>query len=344
VGGAEDGEDDPFDTKFASDIVEKHEKEQRVRQKVESNRVKFGCIAAAADVLTGKAERVDKHAVEHAVRKKRRRANRINLIADEVDDVTALDDIEGISPIKAGEDHQLVDVLSGVGDDGLEVPVGDLLSSTPSPGPYKLQEDASNDDNVKLVDQKLADDLKEFDVVQREEVALTSNIALLQAEFSAAQEEEADPFDEAFDQLAKESIAKTQLEEIEKDLFDEDLFDTSKADVVLKLASLTHELTKEEQQAEDIEDLFEDRDPFDTSAYAHITKELEDDLEFEALAKRDPHEALGGSAEIGKFLPVFCIMIWLSAGIKVQSQIQSKWPKAQLPDGNTTRTCRANLA
>ena len=270
-----------------------------MREKVESNRVKFGCIAAAADVLTGKPERVDKHAVDHAVRKKRRRANRINLIADDVDDVTALDDIEGISPTKADED-QLVDVL-GHDDGGLEVPVGDLLSSTPSPGPYTKQQQDTDHEAQTAVDQKLADDIKEFDVVQREEVALTSNIALLHAEFSEAQVEEADPFDEAFDQLAKESISKTQLEEIEKDLFDEDLFDTSKADVVLKLASLTHQFgrTQEQQQLDDLED-FEDKDPFDTSAYAHITKELEDDLEFEALAKRDPHESLACSADIGE--------------------------------------------
>ena len=81
------------------------------------------------------------------------------------------------------------------------------------------------------------------------------------------------------------TVSKTQLDEIEKDLFDEDLFDedlfdTSKADVVLRLASLTHQLgrTLEQQQLDELED-FEDKDPFDTSAYAHITKELEDDLE-----------------------------------------------------------------
>ena len=49
---------------------------------------------------------------------------------------------------------------------------------------------------------------------------------------------------------------------------------------VLRLASLTHQLgrTLEQQQLDELED-FEDKDPFDTSAYAHITKELEDDLE-----------------------------------------------------------------
>ena len=39
------------------------------------------------DIL-GKAEKVDKSAVEHTVKKKRRRANRINLIAEDADDVT----------------------------------------------------------------------------------------------------------------------------------------------------------------------------------------------------------------------------------------------------------------
>jgi hypothetical protein len=69
-------------------------------------------------------------------------------------------------------------------------------------------------------------------------------LSYIQAEFCEAHVEEADPFDEAFDQLAKESLSKTQLEEIEKDLFDEDLFDTTKADDVLRLASLTHQLNR----------------------------------------------------------------------------------------------------
>merc|ERR1712013_313294 len=47
-------EDDIFDTKYATDIVEK----------AESNKIKFGCISAAADVLTGKASNVDKTAVQ----------------------------------------------------------------------------------------------------------------------------------------------------------------------------------------------------------------------------------------------------------------------------------------
>merc|ERR1712106_189949 len=47
-------DDDIFDTKYADVIVEKHEKEKKVRQQVEANKIKFGCISAAADVLTGK--------------------------------------------------------------------------------------------------------------------------------------------------------------------------------------------------------------------------------------------------------------------------------------------------
>ena len=78
----------------------KQKKKKKAIEKVESNRIKFGCISAAADFLTGKATSVDKHAVEHTVKKKRRRANRINLIADQVEDVTALDDIESIVETK----------------------------------------------------------------------------------------------------------------------------------------------------------------------------------------------------------------------------------------------------
>ena len=57
---------------------------------------------------------------------------------------------------------------------------------------------------------------------------------------SSAQQEEEDPFDEAFDLLAKESINKFALADIEKDLNDDDLFDTTRADVVLNLASIAN--------------------------------------------------------------------------------------------------------
>jgi len=285
--------DDPFDTQYASDIVEKAEKEKKVRQKAEDNRIKFGCISAAADVLTGKASSVDKHAIQYTVKKKRRRANRINLIAEEADDVTALEDIDGITEVD--ESKPKLDVFADLGD--LDVPLGDLLTSTPSPcvNPTTPKQEVAT--NGKESSNALLD-LSEFDAVQAESVALTSNVALLEAEFcEAAPEEEEDPFDEAFDQLAKESLTKTKLEEIEADLFNDDLFDTSKADAVLNLASLTNVLNKPE--GEIVLDTFDDKDPFDTSAYEHITKDLEEDLEFESLAKRDPNELGNCAADIG---------------------------------------------
>ena len=52
--------------------------------------------------------------------------------------------------------------------------------------------------------------------------------------------QEDDPFDEAFDLLAKDSINKFALQDIEKDLNDDDLFDTTKADTVLNLASIAN--------------------------------------------------------------------------------------------------------
>lgn len=276
--------DDPFDTKFVDEICQKHEKEARVRAKVESNRIKFGSLAAAADVLSGKAEKVDKHNVDHALKKKRRRANRINLIAEELDDVTALEDIEGTTPV---EDKPTLEIFD-LGEDTLDIPVGDLLTSSPSPcigtaSPSEPQEKAE-------ASTKLSDDLAEFDVVHSENVQLTSNVALLEAEFCPAEfEEEEDPFDEAFTQLAKASITKTKLDTLEADLYNDDLFDTSKADAVLGLASLVGVLDKTKAE-EVVLDTFDDKDPFDTSAYDHITKDLEVDLEFESLAKRDPHE------------------------------------------------------
>ena len=139
-----------------------------------------------------------------------------------------------------------------------------MLSSTPSPSPAttatataataaaQLGQDSEADSPPKA--QKLSDDLKEFDVVESEGVALTSNLAILAAEFTEAappdEDEEVDPFDEAFDQLAKESISRTALEDIEKDLLEGDLFDTSRADDVLKLASLTSIVNKKEDKEE----------------------------------------------------------------------------------------------
>ena len=282
---------DLFDTNYATEIVEKAEKERKVREKAESNKIKFGCISAAADVLTGKADKVDKSAVEHTVRKKSRRANRINLIADEPDDVTALENIDGIDLTQVNNEKQSsVDLFDELGED-LSIPAGDLLTTTPSPcvlptcpQPQSEQAEQSGDSTgVGLID------ISEFDVVQRKESALTSNVALLAGELTEAPEEEEDPFDSAFDALAKESLSKTKLEEIEADLFNDDLFDTTKADAVLKLASLTNVLNKDLEEEEIVLDTFEDKDPFDTSAYDHITKGLEEDLEFESLAKRDPN-------------------------------------------------------
>ena len=253
---------------------------------IELNLVAF---SAAADVLTGKATSVDKHAVEHTVKKKRRRANRINFIADELEDVTALDDNGSIVETKT--EKKTEDIFGKIGP--LDVPVEDLLTSTPSPCvvPTTPKKDAEKPPAL---------DLSEFDAVQNESVALTSNVSLLSAEFcEAAPEEEEDPFDEAFDQLAKESITKTKLEEIEADLFNDDLFDTYKADVILSLASLTNVVNKTEKEEEIFLDNFEDKDPFDTSAYDHITKGLEEDLEFESLAKRDPHDLGNCVADIG---------------------------------------------
>lgn len=244
-------------------------------------------------LFPGKSKKVDKSAVEHTVKKKRRRANRINLIAEDIDDVTALDEIEGVDLDRADKVDKL-DVFSA--EDRLEVPVGDLLCSTPSPGPVATQELLDLDLST-YTEQRLSEDLKEFDVVQGEEVALTSNLAILAAEFAEAEVEEADPFDEAFDQLAKESINKKTLEEIESDLYNDDLFDTSKADEVLRLASLTAVVNKQEVEVEF--DTFDDKDPFDTTEYEHLTKDHEEDLEFEQLAKRDPHETIGGSGDIG---------------------------------------------
>ena len=50
--------------------------------------------------------------------------------------------------------------------------------------PYVKQEGAEEEDQQREREQKLSEDIREFDVVQKEDVALTSNIALLQVQYN----------------------------------------------------------------------------------------------------------------------------------------------------------------
>ena len=280
-------EDDIFDTKYADVVVEKAKIEREKSEKVESNRIKFGCIANAADVLSGKASSVDPSNVEHAVKaRSRRRPNRVNLIADEAKDVTAIKDITNTIHVKDTTKADIFEV-----DDESKAPEGEILAASPA--------DVSVEEPDKADCRKLSDDLKEFDVIQSGEGDQDNKEALLVEE----EEEEEDPFDAAFDEIAKESVAKaeekTNLARLEEDLFNDDLFDTTAADDVLNLASLTK--VKEKKESPVLDD-FDDKDPFDTSAFEHLTKDLEEDLEFESLATRELDSEIKGNvaADLGK--------------------------------------------
>ena len=270
-------EDDIFDTKYADVIVKKAEKERKAFEKAEDNKIKFGCIANAADVLSGKVKTVDKSNVQHAIKPRSRRANRINLIADDVQNVTATDETTDVKS----------DLLE-VDEEGCLS--GDLLTATPS---VSASESVSpvppSTENIK--EPQLSDDLKEFDVIDKEEAVA-----------EVVESEEEDPFDAAFDEIARDKLAKfeekDQLAQLEEDLFNDDLFDTTNADDVLNLASLTKVKDKEEEVV--VLDDFEDKDPFDTTAYEHLTKDLEEDLEFESLANRDANYVGSVATEIGK--------------------------------------------
>ena len=98
----DDGEDDPFDTNIA--VVKKIVKEEEQKKKKEDTRLKFTGLSAVADVLSGKSEKVDPSVVEHAVKRKRRRANRINLIGDDASAVTAVEEIAAVSKPEAKDD------------------------------------------------------------------------------------------------------------------------------------------------------------------------------------------------------------------------------------------------
>ena len=273
---------DVFDTNYASDIVQKAEKERAKAEKAENDKIKFGCIAAAADVLTGKSAAVDKSAVEHTMRKRpgrpRPRPGVTNNQEPESEVVTAAEDVDSAkleptdeSNISAAADDPKITVASTSAEASPVVPGspnGDL-------SPSKEPENATGIED--------------------------SNEPIETVEPPEEEEEEDDPFDAAFDELAKEALQKVNIDDITADLFNEDLFDTSAADAVLNLASLTNVVEKEKEEEEIVLDTFDDKDPFDTSAYEHITKDFEEDLEFESLAKRDPNETSSAVADAGKY-------------------------------------------
>ena len=297
-----DDEDDPFNTEYASVIVNKEKDEKRK----EANRIKFEGLSSVADVLTGKASTVDKHLIEHSTKRKRRRANRINLIGEQADDLTAREDIGFLDINKDSDQKDILtsasaggsakkekkaedaedgeDEADTAGKDQLDVEVGDLLTCTPSPLPTSPA--AVVDEKRSKNKEGGAFDLSEFETIDKDgaPVALTSNVAILAGEFSKPVEEEEDDFDAAFDALAQESVTKSKLEELEREFEEADVFDTSNADKVLNLASLANQIEIVEEPLE----TFEDKDPFDTSAYEFITNDLETDLDFDSLAKRDP--------------------------------------------------------
>ena len=271
----EEKEDDIFDTKYADVIVEKAKQEREKVEKAESNRIKFGCIANAADVLAGKAATVDPSNAEHAVkagggrrqelggRSRRRPRPGDRPVVDEAKEAEAVKDITNTVHIKESQDTNGAEV-----DGSVEAPAESSIEETDKAESQKL-----SDEDFEVIQSGEGEQDKEKTPVVEEE-----------------EEEEEDPFDAAFDEIAKESVAKAEeksnLARLEEDLFNDDLFDTTAADDVLNLASLTK--VKEKQEKEEVVlDDFDDKDPFDTSAYEHLTKDLEEDLEFESLATRE---------------------------------------------------------
>ncbi len=286
--------DDPFDTAIADEVVKKQSEEKRK----EETRIKFTGLSSVADVLAGKRDKVDQSAIEVTVRRKRRRANRINLIGEDGSEITKLEDIEH----QGGEDkdeakcatspQEVVDILGGA-EDSLPIPENNLLVSTPSPILVSSPSDQkSGKESSSGVDLSEFETLETSGEVKKE---LTSNVAILSGEFAQPVQEEEDDFDAAFDALAQESVTKSKLEELEKQFENDDIFDTSSADKVLKLASLLDKV----EDLEEVEQTFED--PFDTSAYDHITGDVETELEFASLASREVPE--GDATVPGTALP-----------------------------------------
>ena len=198
-------DDDPFNTGFAEEIVKKDKEEKRR----EASRIKFTGLSSVADVLSGKADKVDSSLVELTVKQKRRRANRINLIAEKQTDVTAREDIgtfgnDNSSSSAATAEQK--DIFSEL-DTENAVQVGDLLSTSQEPCAAVVPISAKSGEgqaNTSSGNSGLLD-LAEFEDFcgQKGEASLTSNVAILAGEFSKPAEEEVDDFDAAFDALAQ---------------------------------------------------------------------------------------------------------------------------------------------
>ena len=84
-----DDDDDPFNTAIADEIFKKDKAEKRK----EATKLKFTGLSSVADVLSGKADKVDPSLIEHSTKRKRRRANRINLIGEQETDLTKREEI-----------------------------------------------------------------------------------------------------------------------------------------------------------------------------------------------------------------------------------------------------------
>ncbi len=284
----DEGDDDPFNTAIADVVVKK---QQEIKRK-EETKLKFTALSSVADVLAGKADKVDQGAIEATVKRKRRRANRINLIGEDATEVTNLEEISS-AVVELNKETDQVDILTTEAGAGgkLDIPEGELLVSTPSPCLVSPAEGQIDKKGTGL-------DVSEFDpefVDSKEKADLTSNVAILSGEFAKPAEEEVDEFDAAFDALAQESVTKAKLEALEKEFEDDDIFDTTSADKVLQLASLLDKVEEPPAEEEVVEVNFDD--PFDTSAYDHITGEVEEELAFESLAKREVEEGGEGQEE-----------------------------------------------
>ena len=152
----------------------------KVEKRKEANRIKFVGLSSVADVLTGKSDKVDKGLIEHSTKRKRRRANRINLIGGDNTELTAREDI-------GFEDSAVTtDILTNIvtKEGALEESGSDnLLESTSSPLPpltvVNVQVD-KEDSSSALVD------ISEFEVLDNQKnTQLTSNVAILAGEFAA---------------------------------------------------------------------------------------------------------------------------------------------------------------
>lgn len=218
---------DVFDTKVATDIVEKTEKERKLREKAESDKVRIGMLASAADVLSGRAAAAPAVAEHSIVRKRRRRGDGVNLLPEEPEPPVAVVEEPKV------EETQEMDRLDGDGEDEKK-------------SEEKLENEEKDDENDEAVKEEEPQEVPEeeeeeddpfdaaFDELAKESLKKV-NMEELTAELYNEDLFDTSAADAVLNLASLTNVVEEKEEEIVLDTFDDkDPFDTSAYDHITK--------------------------------------------------------------------------------------------------------------